>query len=192
MLTIDNSKIPHRNGPISIGWQSGFYSRWENRPRGSSSTHSSLAWNRNPTLHRRRPPQRLLDQMPWLIREEENIRRLNLENQGFRERISEVVTPASARFIARFRHDQLSNPTACDAAVAHEEIVCTVFLEPIQFNQPYATWPCLSQPPHRFHSRCMLELLRMKNTCPLYRHPVETSVFPFPYLLLPIFFPRHV
>ena len=132
------------------------------------------------------------DPMPRLIREEENIQQQNLESQGFLERILEPLTPASTRFIPRFRQNQLSNPTLCDAAVAREEVVCTVCLEQIQFNQAYATWPCPSQPPHRFHSECTLKLLRMKNTCPLCRHPVETSVVPRPYPFLPVFLPRHV
>jgi hypothetical protein len=106
----------------------------------------------------------------------------------FLERILE--TPASAGFIDRFRQDQLSMPTLCDAAMLREDIVCTVYLEQIQFNQSYATWPCASQPPQRFHSRFMLELLRRKNLCPLCRHSVETSSVSSRHPCLPEFFPR--
>ena len=125
------------------------------------------------------------------MREEENIQRLTTERQGILKRILQPPNPASARFIARFRQDQKTVPTLCNAAMARVKIECKFCLDHLKVDEPYATWPCHSKPPHRFHSHCMLKWLRAKNTCPLCRHPVEASFNPIPYPFLPAFFSRY-
>ena len=128
---------------------------------------------------RRRPvvtqDQEETPQLSQLIFEENNFQRLQLERQSILNIILFPNTPASPEFIAKFRREQMTKRTLCDSKMDKQHIHCIICLEDIQLHQSYARWPCPSDIPHLFHEDCMLNALRMKNTCPLCRYPVQPS-----------------
>ncbi|CAF3482730.1 unnamed protein product [Rotaria sp. Silwood1] len=116
-----------------------------------------------------------LSQLEKFIREEENFQRLKLERQQVFQRIFERTIPASPQFIANFRIQNNNNDKKIDFTMAQNNLKCMICLEEFQLNDSYSKWPCVSKTPHIFHYDCMLSTLRMKNTCPICRHPVEAA-----------------
>ena len=112
-------------------------------------------------------------QLHRFVREEENSRRIRLERQRFFDFLTEQTSPASAKFIARFRIKQQTRPDLVDSTMIEQQLNCTICLSDFQIDDPYEQWPCPSPVPHLFHSDCMLNILRRQNTCPICRHPVE-------------------
>lgn len=108
------------------------------------------------------------------IREEENLQRSQFERRNLWDMIPSPP-PASAQFIGQFRYENLTKRKLCDKRMAQEENQCSICLEKILLNENFAQWPCPSTVRHLFHFDCMLNCLRVKNTCPLCRHPVEAS-----------------
>ncbi|CAF1613166.1 unnamed protein product [Rotaria magnacalcarata] len=83
-------------------------------------------------------------------------------------RVFSYSTPASPRFIARFRlggYKIISNDMV--------DKKCSICLEDLKLHQFFAQWPCEAK--HTFHYHCMLNALRAGNKCPLCRHPVEAA-----------------
>ncbi|CAF2710007.1 unnamed protein product [Rotaria sp. Silwood2] len=117
-------------------------------------------------------------QLEEFIREEENFQRLKLERQQFLQRIFERTTSASPRFIANFRIQNNNNNNKIDFGMVQNQTKCMICLDEFQLNDSYSKWPCASKTPHIFHYDCMLSTLRMKNTCPICRHPVEAAQIP--------------
>jgi hypothetical protein len=110
------------------------------------------------------------------IREEQNYQRLKLERQSILELILEPANPASPQFIANFRMEQKMNKTLINSTMKEQDLdECTICLSSFELNESYAQWPCQEKKPHIYHSDCMLGWLRTKNTCPMCRHPVETT-----------------
>ncbi len=109
------------------------------------------------------------EQLIQFIREERN-------HQQFRlERNTEPINSASPEFIANFRMEQQSNKTLIDSTMAEQDLRCTICMSTFELDDAYATWPCTSRTPHIYHSHCMLNWLRRKNTCPICRHPVTPA-----------------
>ncbi|UJR24455.1 hypothetical protein I4U23_005831 [Adineta vaga] len=54
--------------------------------------------------------------------------------------------------------------------------LCCICLENLQVNRRFNRWPCPSR--HEFHFDCMLNILRVGNKCPLFRHPLEPANSP--------------
>ncbi|CAF2609544.1 unnamed protein product [Rotaria sp. Silwood2] len=115
---------------------------------------------------------RYLSRFDKFVREEENFQRLKFERQDFLERILVYTTPASPQFIANFRIQAENNKRLIDLTMKRKQYKCMICLEELKLNDLYATWPCPSTTPHIFHHECMLNTLRMQNTCPICRHPV--------------------
>jgi hypothetical protein len=74
-------------------------------------------------------------------------------------RIWKDETSASSEFIAKFRLMNHQIVKMNDLEIIDRS--CSVCLEKYQANQ----WPCTTQ--HKFHYACMLNILRIQNTCPL-------------------------
>jgi E3 ubiquitin-protein ligase DOA10 len=70
---------------------------------------------------------------------------------------------------------QESNKNLVDSTMKEQELKCIICFSTFELDDSYTKWPCKSETPHIYHSDCMLEWLRRKNTCPICRHPVETS-----------------
>ncbi|CAF0838252.1 unnamed protein product [Adineta steineri] len=113
-----------------------------------------------------------------LIHEENNNQRFKIERQTTIEyfnNLSASTSPATAEFIARFRLEHEHNHQVVNEDMMKEQNTCTVCMEDLKINQFYARWPCSDAVPHLFHYDCMLELLRMRNTCPNCRYEVEDT-----------------
>ncbi|CAF1182412.1 unnamed protein product [Rotaria sordida] len=130
-------------------------------------------------IHQRRIPIKTrtehLTDLEKFIREEENFQRLKRERQQLIQRIFECTNPASPKFIAYFRIRETNNNNKICSIMAQNNIKCIICLEEFQLNDSYSKWPCTSKTPHIFHYDCMLNTLRMKNTCPICRYPVEAG-----------------
>ena len=100
------------------------------------------------------------------IEEETQYQRRQYENDF--TLLWQPVTAASPSFIAQFRlaHRQTVTPDLLNEK-------CTICLDDFQLNQYYAQWSCSAK--HTFHFDCMLDTLRVGNTCPLCRFPVEAT-----------------
>ena len=107
------------------------------------------------------------------IREETNFRRMQSERLSVLEYYFEQSVPASLQFIAKFRMKQQTNPQRIDSKLLEEQSTCMICLVEFELDDQYERWPCSLAIPHIFHSDCMLNMLRRKNTCPICRHPVE-------------------
>jgi hypothetical protein len=70
---------------------------------------------------------------------------------------------------------QKTNENLIDSDMQKEQMTCMICLEDFQIHHSYARWPCPSNKAHIFHPDCMLNTLRMKNTCPICRHPIEAG-----------------
>jgi len=85
-----------------------------------------------------------------------------------RNDINPITTAASPHLIAHFRF--------ADRLVVTENLLgttCTICREDFQLDQYFVHWSCIAQ--HRYHFHCMLNVLRISNTCPLCRQPVPPT-----------------
>jgi uncharacterized protein with PIN domain len=113
-------------------------------------------------------------QLSNLIREENDIQRFKIVQQNIFENLQnlqEPICPASAEFIAKFRLEHEYNRKIVNVDMAKEQIECTICIQYLETDEIYAIWPCPGT--DSFHYKCMLEALRIKNTCPNCRHEVE-------------------
>ena len=135
--------------------------------------YRSIQYKASPHRQRRADRTAPVTPLQKLIREEENVQRLQSERQPLYERLINPATAASPQFIAAFRMKQKTNKRTVNAEMENENVQCVICLGYLKQDESYEEWPCPSPIPHIFHYNCMLESLRRKNTCPLCRHAVD-------------------
>jgi len=109
------------------------------------------------------------------VLEEKNIQRLKLERRSILEQLRGMATPASPEFIAEFRLERNLEKHSVDSRMEEQQITCPICYQDFCLNDIYRIWPCPSNVPHRFHDECMLDWLRIRNTCPICQHPVDSA-----------------
>ena len=80
-------------------------------------------------------------------------------------------TRASMEYIASFRLREKRNPSIIDETMTNER--CPICQQKLKLNRKYSVWPCPSNHPYKFHTECVLDLLRTDIKCPICRRPTR-------------------